>query len=71
MSDQLKKLQDCLIGKTVVSVEISFRDEAYWYITTSDGESFHICATDMGSWIEHGPNISYDSELSDKAKADL
>jgi hypothetical protein len=59
-----KKLQDLLVGKTVLSIETSLRDEAYWYITTSDGKSFHICGTDMGSWIAHGPNISYTDESS-------
>ena len=29
--------------------------ESYYYIKTSDGESFHICGTELGSWIVDGP----------------
>lgn len=49
------KLRARLVGKTVTSVEQSHLSEAYYFIKTSDGESFHICGTDMGSWIVDGP----------------
>jgi hypothetical protein len=49
------KLRDRLVGKTVTSVEQSMLSESYYYIKTSDGESFHICGTELGSWIVDGP----------------
>lgn len=52
----LNYLRECLLNKTVISIENSLKSEAYYYITTSDGKSFHICATELGAWIEIGPN---------------
>lgn len=49
------KLRARLVGKTVTSVEKSTLSESYYYIKTSDGESFHICGTELGSWIVDGP----------------
>ncbi len=49
------KLRARLVGKTVLSVDRSNLDEAYYFIRTTDGKSFHICGTDMGSWVVDGP----------------
>ncbi len=49
------KLRARLVGKTVTSVEQSTLSESYYHIRTSDGESFHICGTELGSWIVDGP----------------
>lgn len=48
------KLRARLVGKTVTSVEQSPLSESYYYVKTSDGESFHICGTELGSWIVDG-----------------
>lgn len=49
------KLRARLVGKTVTSVEQSTLSESYFYVKTSDGESFHICGTELGSWVVDGP----------------
>jgi hypothetical protein len=49
------RLRARLVGKTVTSVEQSTLSESYYFIRTSDGESFHICGTELGSWIVDGP----------------
>lgn len=49
------RLRARLVGKTVVSVDQSPLTESYYHIATSDGESFHICGTELGSWIVDGP----------------
>jgi hypothetical protein len=43
------------MGKKVIAVEDSNLPESYYWIKTEDGESFHICGTDLGSWIVDGP----------------
>ncbi len=49
------QLRARLVGKTVVSVEQSPLLEHYYLIGTSDGATFHIGATELGSWITDGP----------------